>query len=363
MKLIFAGEKRPHQPELNLKSILKKPKVQSKSNYLQNDNQGFQYRHLDKISDYFSDSDNEELEERLLADDFLISMERHLLGPLQISKALEGEIPGENVKPKQMEPSLSLNEDSMEVPKDVSPDPLEKFRGKDNFIGNSIDMVENDCGDSVNKLAKVQKLCDQSKKVLKNIKKDFETRKSKRTNKAVAEKSSEKDKDDDDSDEDDGGEASENVKDIMRDYVLPKEYDAKDTRWTLKYREKDPKLLLEELIPGSKVYIESIKLGHCKRTAKECKALARMLLVEIFTHNALTVCSLTGARANAFHNNGTYVRPGLDNKARLTMFKFVEEFGKENQWAPFDKRAVICSVRSRIQEIRSKHVRGDCDCR
>lgn len=150
-------------------------------------------------------------------------------------------------------------------------------------------------------------------------------------------------------------EVPKKIRGHIRTFVLPPEYDPHDTRWTLKYRENDPKLNLVELVPGSNVFINSLKLAHCKLTAKESKALARMLLVEIFSLSALSVCSLTGVRANAFDINGTNVRPGLDEKARITILSFVKEHALDRNWGPFDSQGVINSLRSKIQDLRAKH--------
>nr|ACE75431.1 conserved hypothetical protein [Glyptapanteles indiensis] len=141
----------------------------------------------------------------------------------------------------------------------------------------------------------------------------------------------------------------------IRTFVLPPEYDPDDTRWTLKYRENDPELNLVELIPQSNVFINSIKLAHCKRSSKDSKALARMLLVEIFSQVALSVCSLTGARANAFDISGTNVRPGLDEPARMAILSFVEEYAREKKWGAYDSQSILNTLRSKIQEVRAKH--------
>nr|CCQ19222.1 BEN domain protein [Cotesia sesamiae Kitale bracovirus] len=145
------------------------------------------------------------------------------------------------------------------------------------------------------------------------------------------------------------------IRSQIRSFVLPPEYDPHDTRWTLKYRENDPKLNLVELVPGSSVFINSLRLAHCKLSAKESKELARMLLVEVFSQSALSVCSLTGVRANAFDVSGTNVRPGLDEKARITILAFVKEHALEKNWGPFDSQSVVNTLRSKIQDLRGKH--------
>ncbi|CAG9790044.1 unnamed protein product [Diatraea saccharalis] len=181
----------------------------------------------------------------------------------------------------------------------------------------------------------------------------------------------EKAKDSEDNNDDDGDEGNKNIegdeeketpkkiRGQIRTFVLPAEYDPKDTRWTLKHRENNPKLGLVELLPRTKVYINSIRLSHCKRVAKDSKTLARMLLVEIFSQTALSVCSLTGARANAFEVCGTKVRPGLDEQARMVILNFVEEHARQKNWGVFDTQSVINSIRSKIQEMRAKYGRTE----
>ncbi|KAG8039447.1 hypothetical protein G9C98_008090 [Cotesia typhae] len=143
----------------------------------------------------------------------------------------------------------------------------------------------------------------------------------------------------------------------IRTFVLPPEYDPHDTRWTLKYRENVPELNLVELVPGSNVYINSIKLAHCIRSSKDSKALARRLLEEIFTQSALSICSLTGVRANAFDISGTNVRPGLDVNARIAILTFVEKHTLKKKWGAFDSQSVTNTLRSKIQDIRARHAK------
>ncbi|KAH0547116.1 hypothetical protein KQX54_017157 [Cotesia glomerata] len=143
----------------------------------------------------------------------------------------------------------------------------------------------------------------------------------------------------------------------IRTFILPPEYDPHDTRWTLKYRENDPELNLVELVPGSNVFINSIKLAHCMRSARDSKALARKLLEEIFTQNALSICSLTGVRANAFDISGTNIRPGLDVNARIAILTFVEKHALKKKWGEFESQSVINTLRSKIQDIRAKHAK------
>ncbi|XP_045490602.1 uncharacterized protein LOC111002644 isoform X3 [Pieris rapae] len=155
--------------------------------------------------------------------------------------------------------------------------------------------------------------------------------------------------------QDSHNEVPRKIRGHIRSFVLPPEYDPDDTRWTLKYRENDPKLNLVELVPRSNVFVNSLKLAHCKLTAKESKELARMLFVEVFSQSALSVCSLTGVKANAFDISGTHVRPGLDENARMTILTFVKDHSVKKHWATFDSQSIINSLRSKLQDIRAKH--------
>nr|AOH69120.1 hypothetical protein A6F54_47 [Microplitis mediator bracovirus] len=137
-----------------------------------------------------------------------------------------------------------------------------------------------------------------------------------------------------------------------RKFVLPPEYDKNDSRWTLKHRRLVPGVV--ELMPHTNVYINFVALSNCKRLAKDCKSLARMLLVEIFTKSALAVCSLTGSRARAYDIVGATIRPGLDENARTVLLTYVEEYGREKSWITLDTQSIQNSIRNKMQEFRFK---------
>ncbi|CAG4935515.1 unnamed protein product [Colias eurytheme] len=138
-----------------------------------------------------------------------------------------------------------------------------------------------------------------------------------------------------------------------RKFTLPPEYDPNDSKWTLKHREK--KIGLVELLPLSRVYIDAIQLSNIKITSKDSKTLARKLLLEIFTENALSICSLTGKKANAFDLEGTSVRPGLDEHARTVLLDYVKKHAAEQNWVKFDSQLITNTIRNKMQEIRCKH--------
>ncbi|KAG8039431.1 hypothetical protein G9C98_008074 [Cotesia typhae] len=136
-------------------------------------------------------------------------------------------------------------------------------------------------------------------------------------------------------------------------FSLPAEYDPNDTKWTLKYRENKPGLV--ELISRTGVYVKRKELKRCIRESNDCRTLARLLLTEIFTHSALSVCSWTGSKAKAFNSVNIDVRPGLDENARMVLLTFVEQFGKKRGWSMVNTSAVMSTIRTKINDIRAKH--------
>ncbi|KAG8040275.1 hypothetical protein G9C98_000846 [Cotesia typhae] len=138
-----------------------------------------------------------------------------------------------------------------------------------------------------------------------------------------------------------------------RKFTLPPEYDPNNSRWTLKHRKKEKGVV--ELIPNSRVYIDAIQLSNIKITSKDSKILARSLLLGIFTENALSICSLTGKKANAFNLEGTSVRPGLDEHARTVLLEYVKKHAAEQNWVEFDSQLILNTIRNKMQEMRGKH--------
>lgn len=145
---------------------------------------------------------------------------------------------------------------------------------------------------------------------------------------------------------------SDKIRGQARKFTLPPEYDPGDSKWTLKHKEKNQGLV--ELTPGSHIYVNAVQLSNCKRISKDSKTLARMLLVEVFSENALSVCSLTGKRAYAYDLMGLRVRPGLDEHARNILLSYVEDYALKQKWVTFDKHTILTCLRNKIQEIRGK---------
>ena len=69
-------------------------------------------------------------------------------------------------------------------------------------------------------------------------------------------------------------------------------------------------LQVEELIKGSRIYVNVFDLKTALTVAKSNSELARDLLPLVFTEDALSKCSLGGALAS----NGATRRPGLNKR-------------------------------------------------
>nr|ACE75433.1 conserved hypothetical protein [Glyptapanteles indiensis] len=149
------------------------------------------------------------------------------------------------------------------------------------------------------------------------------------------------------------GSAPAPIREQRGTFSLPAEYDPNDSKWTLKYREYKPGLV--ELLPRTGVYVSKKELKRCIQKSTDCRTLTRLLLTEVFSENALSVCSLTGGRAKAFNSVNIDVRPGLDDHARMVLLTFVEEHGNKYGWITSDTPAVMSSIRTKINEIRAKH--------
>ncbi|KAG8039456.1 hypothetical protein G9C98_008099, partial [Cotesia typhae] len=86
----------------------------------------------------------------------------------------------------------------------------------------------------------------------------------------------------------------------------------------------------------------------------DCKSLARMLMVEVFSQSALKVCSLTGARTTFYGGSKTEVRPGLEKDARDVLIKYVETYGEKRGWCTEDRRGMINSMRNKLYSLRCR---------
>ncbi|XP_013136511.1 PREDICTED: uncharacterized protein LOC106101737 [Papilio polytes] len=135
-------------------------------------------------------------------------------------------------------------------------------------------------------------------------------------------------------------------------FVLPQEYNPNDSRWTLRYPAIVPGVV--ELIAGSNIYVNERSLNSCKRVANTYRTLGRLLLVEIFSQNALSVCTLIGRKKNTLNTCELDVRPGLDGEGIRILLKYLEIHGFINGWEPFDLKSVETSLRNRLLEIRWK---------
>ncbi|CAD6243348.1 GSCOCT00013040001.2-RA-CDS [Cotesia congregata] len=135
-------------------------------------------------------------------------------------------------------------------------------------------------------------------------------------------------------------------------FVLPSEYDPRDTRWTLKYRTNLPGLV--ELMPQSDVYVSYGDLKYCQQVSKDCKSLALRLLPAVFNSKALSVCLSITERAQASDNVRSNARPELDDHACSALLNFVLEHGLQRGWNT-DLQPILSTLHSKIQEIRFRY--------
>ncbi|XP_045510684.1 uncharacterized protein LOC123705739 [Colias croceus] len=135
-------------------------------------------------------------------------------------------------------------------------------------------------------------------------------------------------------------------------FVLPPEYDAHDSRWTLNYPEYLPGLV--ELVPESQIYVSYGNLKYCQQVSKDCPSLARRLLTEVFNRNSLSVCSSLSETAKASNSVGSNIRPDLDDHACSVLLNFVIEHGLQRDWNT-DLKPILDMIHSKMQEIRFKY--------
>ncbi|CAG4990963.1 unnamed protein product [Colias eurytheme] len=135
-------------------------------------------------------------------------------------------------------------------------------------------------------------------------------------------------------------------------FVLPPEYDAHDSRWTLNYPKYLPGLV--ELVPESHIYVSYGDFKYCQQKSKDCPSLARRLLTEVFNRNALSVCSSLSETAKASNSVGSNIRPDLDDHACSVLLNFVIEHGLQRDWNT-DLKPILDMIHSKMQEIRFKY--------
>ncbi|CAG4990953.1 unnamed protein product [Colias eurytheme] len=135
-------------------------------------------------------------------------------------------------------------------------------------------------------------------------------------------------------------------------FVLPPEYDAHDSRWTLNYPEYLPGLV--ELVPESHIYVSYGDLKYCLQESKDCPSLAQRLLTIVFNRNALSVCSSLGETVKACNSVGSNIRPDLDDHACTVLLNFVIEHGFQRDWTT-DLKPILDMIQSKMEEIRFKY--------
>ncbi|XP_063895559.1 uncharacterized protein LOC110373518 isoform X2 [Helicoverpa armigera] len=120
-----------------------------------------------------------------------------------------------------------------------------------------------------------------------------------------------------------------------------------DTKWTL--RHQGPGIGLIELMPHTGVYVLEAELTNCETMMSDMKKFARALLPMIFTKEALNTCTYTGSKPKMKCPGNFEVRPGLDEKARMTLVTYVKKRGEELGWTKESPEAIVTSLKNKLQ--------------
>ncbi|CAH0694490.1 unnamed protein product [Spodoptera exigua] len=153
----------------------------------------------------------------------------------------------------------------------------------------------------------------------------------------------EEDVGEEDGEEEDVGEEDGEV--VVKDgkpqsIALPPEYDENDSRWTLRYKTHADDLL--ELVKKSRIYVKTDNLAAIVVKSQNPKQLARNLLDEVFTHNALSVCKLPQAICVPSP------RPDLDAGAVNALLDFVQKHTGVMKWKKVNPQDIKLSLRGKL---------------
>uniref|UniRef100_A0A2H1WFG1 SFRICE_014234 n=1 Tax=Spodoptera frugiperda TaxID=7108 RepID=A0A2H1WFG1_SPOFR len=127
---------------------------------------------------------------------------------------------------------------------------------------------------------------------------------------------------------------------------LPPEYDRNDSRWTLKYKNYAPELT--ELVDNSRVYVNSKNLAAVVNKSQNPKQLARNLLEEVFSKNALYVCKLPQPTIVVSDT------PELDSGAINAILDFVQKHTTRVNWQHVKRKIVKLSLRGKLSYAHKK---------
>uniref|UniRef100_A0A2A4K9J5 BEN domain-containing protein n=1 Tax=Heliothis virescens TaxID=7102 RepID=A0A2A4K9J5_HELVI len=123
-----------------------------------------------------------------------------------------------------------------------------------------------------------------------------------------------------------------------------------NTKWTLKHPEPGPGLV--ELVPHTGVYVNEEVLIESRETFQDATKFARALLEDIFTQEALHVCSFTGSFPKRGKKCNLQGRPGLDVNARETLISYAKEYGTEKNMRYADVVSITNSIKNKLQKYR-----------
>lgn len=140
--------------------------------------------------------------------------------------------------------------------------------------------------------------------------------------------------------------------DSRRWFVLPPEYDPKDTKWTLKYRNLESGLV--ELRPKTNIYVNFYELKRFEQESNSCQSFARRLLREVFKEKALGVCASLTEMRNDHYRTRPDARPLLDPQGSSVLLNYIILYGSKRNWL-FTVPDVLNALDHDIKELRSKY--------
>lgn len=130
---------------------------------------------------------------------------------------------------------------------------------------------------------------------------------------------------------------------------LPPEYDENDSRWTLKYKSYSSELT--ELEENSRIYVNFEKLAAIVDKCRNQKQMARNLLSEVFTKNALSVCKFPQPISVPSH------RPDLDIGGIKAILDYVQKHTALVNWPYVSPKIIKLSLRGKLSYAHKKFKR------
>ncbi|XP_061714775.1 uncharacterized protein LOC133523288 [Cydia pomonella] len=123
-------------------------------------------------------------------------------------------------------------------------------------------------------------------------------------------------------------------------FTLPQEYNPNDPKWMLKHRVNKNGLVELIKTERDKVYVNAKAMEKLKKS-RNCMALVRSLLEEVFIDNALNVCEWERSKNSA--------RPELNKNAREQLVMCAMKICQEKGWG-MNRHKIESCLRRKLEE-------------